>query len=404
MKAPKKFNQQEFVVEPFVIAADTNTLDSACDLLFINGSDLTWGEQGFGLFLVDVSTDENFEEVTEVVEARSKLSFSSILDPVLRKLEPRFVEILANVAPELEKQTDFSEREKVIGRAVATEFTDKKTRAEFDKLAPEVFGLNQWMSLADLVASSLLRGAISLRARQMASTGKSEDDYANMLYGLERFDLCDPMVRIAYPPDSLNLEMAVATQGEFRATAIMEGANMVEWLRLKPDLASLKLGQETALPLFIAAYINKHYPGPQQAFACARYGQENEAELDVVIPALDLGFEIKLYQAPFSMTNNKLANPVSDLRQQLPSYVKAGCARLCYVCNLTQETAESVARMAQDGSDVAVAVVPIGGGIGELLPVLDEIVQQLEFVRQGVFEQKVQKRVAAAANKGPGTP
>jgi hypothetical protein len=104
------------------------------------------------------------------------------------------------------------------------------------------------------------------------------------------------------------------------------------------------------------------------------------------------------------MTNNKLANPVSDLKQQLPAYFKAGCGQVCYVCNLSQEMAESVVRMAQEGSDVAVQVIPIGDGIGGLLPVLEGVVQQLEVVRQGVFEQKVKKRVAAAANKGQGIP
>jgi hypothetical protein len=400
MKQPKKFNRQESAVEQFVVAAATDTLDSACDLLFINGSDLTWGEQGFGLFLVDVDTDEQFEEVTQVVQARSTLSFSSILDPVLRKLEPLFVEMLRNVSPELEKQSDPAEREKTIGRAIGAELTTEKTRSEFDKLAPEVFGLDQWMSLADLVASSLLRGAMSLRARQLATTGKSEEDYDNMLYALERLDMCDSIARIAYPPDSLNLEMSVASHGGFRATNILEGANMVEWLRLKPNLSSLKLGQEIALPLFIAGYINGHYPGPHQAFACAKYGQENEPELDVVVPALHLGFEIKLYQAPFAMTNNKLVNPANELKDHLPSYFGAGCRQVCYVCNLSQEMAESIVRMSHQGSDGAVQVIPIGEGMRNLLPFLDGIVQELDVVRQKVLGQKVQKKVATAANKG----
>src|SRR6266536_6203241 len=106
MKVPKNFIEDESLLEPFVIAAATNSLDSACDLLFIHGSDLTWGQQHFGLFLVNVNTDENFDEVIEVVEARSKLIFGSMASAMLRKFEPRLIEVLANVAPELEKQTE----------------------------------------------------------------------------------------------------------------------------------------------------------------------------------------------------------------------------------------------------------------------------------------------------------
>lgn len=278
MKKPKTFNQEEPVLEQFVIAADTRTLDSACDLLFIHAHDLTWGEQGLGLFLVHVDTDENFDEVIEVAEARSKLSFSSVVGPVLRPFEARFIKILAEVGPQIEKQTDAKEREKIIGSAIAAEFANETTRAELNKIAPEVFGLDQWISFADAIASSLLRDAISLRQRQLASTGKSEEDYQAMLYALQRLDLCDRIAHVAYPNDSLNLEISMAAQGEFRATATLDDSNVVEWLRLKSDLASLKRGQEKALPLFIAAYVNSHYPGSRQAFACAQYGEQSEPD------------------------------------------------------------------------------------------------------------------------------
>jgi hypothetical protein len=396
MKVPKNFIEDESVLDPFVIAAGTNHLDSACDLLFIHGSDLTWGQQHFGFFLVSVSTDENFDEVIEVVEARSKLIFGSVAHAMLRRLEPRLIEMLANVAPELEKETDAAAREKILGSAIATEFTSDKTKSEFDKMAPEVFGVDQWMSFADSIAGSLLRDAISLRQRQIASTGKTEEDYDGMLYSLQRLALCDRIVRIAYPSNSLNLELSVASQGEFNATEILDGANVVEWLRLKSGLASLKIGQEKALPLFIAAYINRHFPGPRQAFACAKYGEQNQPDLDVVIPALAIGFEVKLYQAPFAITNNKVVTLANELKQQLPSYARAGCERVCYVSNLSQEMAESVLKTAQEGMSSKVPVVALGAGIGSLISLLDEIGQELEARRQQIFEQKVQRGVAAA--------
>lgn len=79
MKEPKLFSNDEAMLDQFVVAAITDALDMACDLLFIHGNDLIWGQHGYGLFLADVSTDEKFEEALEVVEARAQISFSPLI-------------------------------------------------------------------------------------------------------------------------------------------------------------------------------------------------------------------------------------------------------------------------------------------------------------------------------------
>jgi hypothetical protein len=66
-----------------------------------------------------------------------------------------------------------------------------------------------------------------------------------------------------------------------------------------------------------------HHMGPRQTFANAQYGMSNVAELDVVVPALAAGFEVKLYQSPFAQTENKLLTLASQLKKQLPAYSKS---------------------------------------------------------------------------------
>lgn len=78
MRTPDNFDENDSALEPFVIAASSESLDAACDVLFIHGNDLTWGDIAFGLFLVQVNTDDNFDEVIEVAEARSKRSRASL--------------------------------------------------------------------------------------------------------------------------------------------------------------------------------------------------------------------------------------------------------------------------------------------------------------------------------------
>ncbi len=77
MKEPKLNSSYEEMLDPFVIAAQTD-LDSACDLLFIHGNDLAWSQNERGLFLANVETDDNFEEVVQVVEARLKINIAAL--------------------------------------------------------------------------------------------------------------------------------------------------------------------------------------------------------------------------------------------------------------------------------------------------------------------------------------
>src|SRR6185503_13179095 len=100
MKNPPHFENDDSALESFVIAATSPSLESACDLLFVHGNDLTWGNIGFGLFLVEVNTGDNFKEVVEVAEARAKLSLTSIVEPLLKVLEPRFVKVVAELKNE----------------------------------------------------------------------------------------------------------------------------------------------------------------------------------------------------------------------------------------------------------------------------------------------------------------
>ena len=398
MRTPDNFEENDAALEAFVIAASSESLDAACDVLFIHGNDLTWGDIAFGLFLVQVNTDDNFDEVIEVAEARSKLSFASIIEPLLKTLEPRFVKIVADISNEAD-QTSATDRDTMIGKVIASEFVNEKTRADLNRLAPEIFGLDQWMSFANAIASNLLRSAMSLRERQLACTGKSDEDYDGMLYALQRLNLCDRMVRVAYPDESLNLEIAAAPQGEFRALGTLENANVIEWLRIKEDVAALKRGQDRALPLFIARFINRYYAGPRQAYPCALYGERNEGEIDVAVPALELGVEVKLYQSPFPHADNKLANIGRDLAKQLPTYVKSGCKRVIYVCNLSQEAADSVATIAGELMTEKIQIIPIGGDPRNLISLLEEIGRELQRARHDVFESKVNASAAGPSGR-----
>jgi hypothetical protein len=116
------------------------------------------------------------------------------------------------------------------------------------------------------------------------------------------------------------------------------------------------------------------------------------------VPALRRGFEVKLYQSPSTLTENKFESPARDLRKQLPGYFKAGCERVYYVSNLRQGAAEAVLKRAQDAGGLD-AVQVVAGGIPALLPVLNETVAGLDYVRERNMELEIGRRIARAAKK-----
>lgn len=387
MKIPPRFSQQERLLDQFVIAADTSMQLPACDLLFIHGNDLTWGGPEHGFFLADISVDEEFAEILQVVEARSRMSFTQLLKLVLHQIEPKLLEMFKDIAPHLQGvETD---RAGSIAAGLAS-LDLESGFGQLDKILPEI--LKQWPLFADGVASWLVKGARALYQRQLSITGMSHDRYEAMVKALQKLSICEHVVRVAYPRGGFHFELSLTGRGEFKTTVVNENARFVELLRLRQGLASLKRGRDNALAVFISDYLNRHFVGANQAFSCAYYGRQNEPELDVVVPALRIGFEVKLSQSPFTQTENKLQKLANDLKRQLPSYAERGCERVYYVTNLARDMAETVLRKAQEGTRLVVNVeciaAGVSGGMDTLLPVLKGMGEALNALLENSWQQK----------------
>lgn len=398
IKAPPKFNQYERYLDPFIHAAQVEALLPACDILFIHGNDLTWGEARQGYFLVEVDADENVDEIVQLVAARVKTGFSRLLKPAISTIQSMLMGPISEVAAEISHNPNADEKE-MIGAYIASKFSGGPVMAELERRLPNFFSVGQLPLLTDAIASWLVRDAHVLRQRQIAAAGMTDEQYRAMLYSLRRLNLCERIARVAYPEEGFHFELSLSSPGEFRLTEARDDARLVEIFRLKPFLATFKQGQDVALAVFIADYINTQFSGPPQAFACAQYGEQDKPEFDVLIPALEVGFEVKLYQAPFAHTKNKLDNPANQLRKQIVGYAGIGCALLYYVSNLTQGMAEDVLKKASGSANLPIEVRPIAGDMDALLTVLDELVSTLEQVREAQMNREIEQRVAAATVK-----
>lgn len=373
-------------MDQFVIAADATMQLPACDLLFVHGNDLTWGASEHGFFLANISIDEEFEEILQVVEARSKMSFTQLAKLIFQQFQPKLLELFRDMAPHLQVGED--DPSQAIAASLASLDLESKL-GQLKGILPDI--LRQWPLCSDGVASWLIKGARSLYQRQLSTTGMSHETYHAMVRALDKLSICEHVVRVAYPRNGFHFELSLTGSAEFKTMLPNQDARFLDLLRLSSALTALKHGRDNALAVFISNYLNRHFIGPNQAFSCAYYGNQSEGELDVVIPALRLGFEIKLCQSPFTQTENKLQKMANDLKKQIPSYANHGCEHLYYVTNLSKELADSVLTRAHDGKGlmkVESIASGVNGGMQTLLPVLKGIGQSLNFLLENDWQRK----------------
>lgn len=360
-------------MEPFVVASKTTTaLRDACELLFIHGNDLTWGGPEFGIFLVDKELDD-ISDTLEVDRARGEMG----LVELTRGFIPVIRSFAGDIAREAANAKDDAERQAMMGAFAAARFSKKKPE-EFERALPDLMRLLP--AFSGWLASGAGAAALELRERQESAAGLDEDGYDDMVQAVEQLgSITSAVYRVAVPASGASGELAIGGAYGFLATTVDEDAQYVEVLRVAPWLALLKLGEDISLALFIAHWINSHYPGRPCAFPCARMGSRDGPEIDVVIPLLSLGIEVKLYQSPKSVVPSKLDSYAGDLAKQLPDYYNLGCENVFVVTNLPPSGARGLTeRLGRAPSLGGKKLHVTGGRLDGLLPLLNEIIGNLQ--------------------------
>ncbi|MCC7540351.1 MAG: hypothetical protein IT379_29310 [Deltaproteobacteria bacterium] len=372
MKPPSDYDQRAATLEPFVIAAKSPGLSSACELLLVHGDDLAWGAREFGLFVVDADV-EDMDDTIEVDRARGELGFIELL----RRALPFLRSAIADVAKRAGSAATEAERQAAIGAFAAQQISSKKS-SEFDRLIPDLMRLLP--SLSGWLASASASAALDLRNRQLEASGLDEEDYGEMVAALERLSgAALPIYRVSVPAAGGSAELSIAGATGFGATMLADDSEYVEVLRLAPWLAVLKSGEEVALPLFLAHYINSHYPGAAAAFPGARWGGKSGPEIDVAIPHLAVGLEVKLLHAPASIGQQQIDAQVPALVRQLKQYRDLGCVRAFVITNLPEAPARYLAsRLPSEGDLTGLSTTVISERLDGVLPLLDALVAELQ--------------------------
>lgn len=396
MKIPETFSDREDDLEAFVAAAKTEDLAAACKLLFINGLDLEWTNYTPGQYLVEIAADPDFEDEFRQAEQLTKARADLALRRLMQRFAPALVQILSGLPPD---DDDGARRTHMIDGIVKTA-EDAKLEQRF---LP--FMIAELAALSDLLAEWLLEACASTRKRVVGAAGMTDDEYGHFIYCLLRIkELVGPVIRLAFPADGSIPEISFASAG-LVTTDVEEDAHEVNIYEVNQRLQRHKRGEDAALPLFIAKYLNSHAPMPdRQAYPGARYGDPSTPEYDVVVPELKIAFEVKLYCSAATQTDDKLEQKPEKLAKQLEAYaLRAGAKVIYYVTNLSREQATRVlqeARMVAKNLPKTTEIIPVCGVV-ELLALLRTVTMNLEQAMGRRLERAMPPEVMP---KSPPTP
>lgn len=364
MKTPTGFSNHEEDLDSLLVASASEDFVDACNLLFIHERDLDWhGTRA----LVDVDINSEYEE--EFAEARQVIE--TRVDQNMTKLLRAIMPIIQRVKENAPIIGDPAQHPQFV-QAMTEQVIKLDTLMSFG----ELFVHNAQFA-ADFVAQFLIASALNVRERLLAATGMDPATYTDMLHSLLRFKLLQgPLLRVALPHDGLHPEVSFAGPSGLQASMLYDDAHQVAIYGLDPRLRQHKTGQDTALSVFIAAYLNQRsIASDRVAYACARYGTKSDGELDAVVPSMATAFEVKLYESAATIQGtHKLRQHAQRIEQQLGTYTKARTKQLYLVTNLPITAGEELVKHLPAKSGMKITSI---AGLDALLTLLQNLVEQL---------------------------
>ncbi|MBL8921730.1 MAG: hypothetical protein JNJ54_22915 [Myxococcaceae bacterium] len=385
---PREFRPSE-VMAPLVLAADTPTVRAACDVLFIAGPDLAWDEQALGHFLVDGPFDPDLRETLELAAAGAEFSFTRLIGSMWPVVKPLLGAAVAEAQEGRRRNKKWGEAE---GIATVVGAVTRGTMGQPDALGVLPLLANLLPQGMGWLASRLAVGAMALRERELAATGLSPARYVAMVQALVRIGAVHPLVRVARPPGNNAAEVTLASPSGLFGSTPTPGTRSLDVLRLDPALSALRAGEDRALPLFIAEFINHRLLGSPAAFACARYGNSDAPEFDVLVPEAKVGVEVKLFQGSNAKLVENLKAAAKKLAEkQLPAYRDLGCKKVLLVTNLDEGRAEAfLGEVRKMNPKLARLPIVLVGGVERLAAELREVVKTVSAPRNRAASRELQ--------------
>lgn len=327
----------EPVLEPLVHAANSPSWKVALRTLFLNGAVLEFVEDAPVPVLV--SQAGSLEGVGHFVEL-AKTRFDSDLLAIGSTFVKRFSPTIEVVLREFAKQPSGGASGFAMAFGARMAGDVEGTRSFMRDLLGEA--IQGAVSLSEGVAATAFE-ALSTRRKEIMINSLAPETYEEMIGALHRLGLIESRMRVAICGSCGNHELLVAISPRAEKACTKCGA---DWARLnlyvfKESISSMKK-DGTDLPVFASAFIRaqtrkEFIPGEIDVYPLATWvsGGAKKGEIDVWVPLLRLGIEVKTYEDALApLTASRIGGYVGQISPQLGRYVSLGADRLAVVTNL----------------------------------------------------------------------
>jgi len=394
MKRPKRWLKPLDALDPFVLAARTPEVRDALRLLFLAGGAVSTAGSRSDCWLVQWHADEAPGAVVPMSQSRADLAWRELGRSVLKPLGKHAVRAVVENREQWAKNGAGSDD--AAASVVASLVSDRKA------------GLNELLVPMLVSRSGVLMGGIAglivdfaqrHRARHMASLGVSTDEYDVMVSCARQVGgICSPVARVSWREGGA-AELAINTsEADSWTSDVADDTATIELLRVRPSLAELKSAdRDVALPAFMAAYLGAMTVqfDPVDVFAAAEF-DGHPGEIDVYVPMLRLGYEVKLYHAPAAESPSTLGGKSGELVQQARHYANLGCQKMVVVTNLDQHNTELLDQAVRERHDGLLSIEFVAGDPDALLDHLDDILAEIAAEADRRWKRKVKGHLAKA--------
>jgi hypothetical protein len=336
----------EGAVKPLVDAANTDNWRHALNLLYINGSVMSFSQEVPLPALVGLEEAEQDVEMSmDLLQGKAKTALASLVSGLARLFVPKILSMLQK--PEYVEAMRKDQQELTTALFASTIMPEvERSMSELTKIFVEAEGA---FTISELIGISVFRDLCELRDRQIHAA-LAEDNYEEMVELLKNLNVIEPRLQVSVCPNCANYQFTISRYPPYSDECPKCGHmwTTATLYTLEPSLAKLK-SENADLPVFASAYLRNKLAHEVPAWDIEIYPnavvnvEGQKVEIDVYLPQFGIGLECKVFEDALApMTRSRLGSIVGSVAQQVERLLATGIESVVVVTNLPGESARKL--------------------------------------------------------------
>jgi len=374
----RDYRALEAAVKPLVDAANTENWRPALNLLYMNGSVMSFPQVSLPVLVGLNGAEEDVKMSMDLLQGKAKTALAPLVSNLARLFVPRILSMVQKT--EFVDAVSKGQEESVMLLFVSN--IGHEIESHMNELT-KMF-VEGAFTLSELISIGVFKALCDLRKDQIRA-GLSENEYDEMVELLIGLNVVEPRLQVSVCPLCANYQFTISRYSPYSDKCPKCGC---EWTTatlytLEPSLAKMK-GENADLAVFASAYLRNRltYSAPTEDVEvypnAVTNVNDHEVEVDVYLPQFNIGLECKVFEDALApLTKNRLGSIVGGLSRQVEGFSSIGIENVVVVTNLPQESAvrlgQELQKDVQQRSMKITNLVVVQGNVDALIQMLDTL-------------------------------